>query len=130
MLRFLSLYRNRVIQRMKLNIAKGNSFAFICEDINDLEHSAQLNLPRVSVIMPLKGFGEHNLQNWRTQVGVERMHKDSKYVLFLDDDIRLHPGSIGALTAEMEKNPEVLNLLQMAHHCFTPIICSSADNAL
>jgi GT2 family glycosyltransferase len=35
------------------------------------------------------------------------MHKDSKYVLFLDDDIRLHPGSIGALTAEMEKNPEV-----------------------
>lgn len=41
------------------------------------------------------------------QVGVERMHKDSKYVLFLDDDVRLHPGSIGALTAEMEKNPEV-----------------------
>lgn len=42
------------------------------------------------------------------QVGVERMHKDSKYVLFLDDDVRLHPGSIGALTAEMEKNPEVV----------------------
>lgn len=41
------------------------------------------------------------------KVGVERMHKDSKYVLFLDDDVRLHPGSIGALTAEMEKNPEV-----------------------
>lgn len=35
------------------------------------------------------------------------MHKDSEYVLFLDDDVRLHPGSIGALTAEMEKNPEV-----------------------
>lgn len=34
------------------------------------------------------------------------MHKDSKYVLFLDDDVRLHPGTIGALTAEMEKNPE------------------------
>ncbi|KAJ6731538.1 CERAMIDE GLUCOSYLTRANSFERASE [Salix purpurea] len=115
--------------------------------------------------MPLKGFGEHNLHNWRSQVislyggpleflfvvestedpayhavsrlisdfkdnidarvvvaglsttcsqkihnqlvGVEKMHKDSKYVLFLDDDIRLHPGSIGALTAEMEKNPEI-----------------------
>ena len=41
------------------------------------------------------------------QVGVEKMHKDSKYVLFLDDDVRLHPGSIGALTAEMEKNPDV-----------------------
>lgn len=38
------------------------------------------------------------------------MHKDSKYVLFLDDDVRLHPGSIGALTAEMEKTPEVLML--------------------
>lgn len=35
------------------------------------------------------------------------MHKDSKYVLFLDDDVRLHPGSIGALTTEMEKNPDV-----------------------
>lgn len=41
------------------------------------------------------------------QVGVDRMHKDSKYVLFLDDDVRLHPGTIGALVAEMEKNPEV-----------------------
>lgn len=35
------------------------------------------------------------------------MNKDSKYVLFLDDDVRLHPGTIGALTAEMEKKPEV-----------------------
>jgi len=41
------------------------------------------------------------------QVGVEAMHKDSKYVLFLDDDVRLHPGSIGALVREMQKNPEV-----------------------
>lgn len=41
------------------------------------------------------------------QVGVQNMHKDSKYVLFLDDDVRLHPGSIGALTFEMEKSPEV-----------------------
>ena len=41
------------------------------------------------------------------QFGAEKMHKGSKYVLFLDDDVRLHPGSIGALTAEMEKNPEV-----------------------
>ncbi|KAE9448711.1 hypothetical protein C3L33_19406, partial [Rhododendron williamsianum] len=40
-------------------------------------------------------------------IGVERMHKDSKYVLFLDDDVRLHPGSIGALTVEMEKNPKI-----------------------
>ncbi|MED6131258.1 hypothetical protein PIB30_008298 [Stylosanthes scabra] len=127
--------------------------------------SCQVNLPRVTVIMPLKGFGEHNLHNWRSQltslyggplefllvveskedpaytavsdlisefgnaieakvivaglsttcsqkihnqlIGVEKMHKDSKYVLFLDDDVRLHPGTIGSLTYEMEKNPEI-----------------------
>ncbi|XP_061951669.1 uncharacterized protein LOC133674526 isoform X2 [Populus nigra] len=157
--------RNREIRRIKDSMRAGNSLAFLCQDINELEHSYQANLPRVSVVMPLKGFGEHNLHNWRSQIislyggpleflfvvestedpayhavsrlisdikdnidarvvvaglsttcsqkihnqliGVEQMHKDSKYVLFLDDDIRLHPGSIGALTAEMEKNPEI-----------------------
>lgn len=44
------------------------------------------------------------------------MHKDSKYVLFLDDDARLHPGSIRALTSEMEKNPEVC-----ISSCYTPL---------
>uniref|UniRef100_A0A0D9V993 ceramide glucosyltransferase n=1 Tax=Leersia perrieri TaxID=77586 RepID=A0A0D9V993_9ORYZ len=157
--------RKKEIRRMKHIIVDGNSFAFLCDDIDELEHSVQEKLPRVSVIMPLKGFGEHNLQNWRTQItslyggpleflfiveskddpayhavsrliaeykdkleakvvvagfsttcsqkihnqliGVEKMHKDSKYVLFLDDDVRLHPGTIGALTKEMEKNPEI-----------------------
>lgn len=157
--------RSREIRRMTERMRTGNSFAFLCSDINELEHSNQIHLPRVSVIMPLKGFGEHNLHNWRSQitslyggpleflfvvestedpayhpvsrlladykddleakiivaglsttcsqkihnqlVGVEKMHKDTKYVLFLDDDVRLHPGSIGALTAEMEKNPEI-----------------------
>ncbi|XP_006645192.2 uncharacterized protein LOC102715626 isoform X1 [Oryza brachyantha] len=157
--------RKKEIRRMRRRIVDGNSFAFLCDDIGELEHSVQEKLPRVSVIMPLKGFGEHNLQNWRTQItslyggpleflfvveskddpayhavsrliaeykdkleakvvvagfsttcsqkihnqliGVEKMHKDSKYVLFLDDDVRLHPGTIGALTKEMEKNPEI-----------------------
>ncbi|XP_057447224.1 uncharacterized protein LOC130739027 [Lotus japonicus] len=158
--------RNREINSIKSSMKKGNSFAFLCQDIYELEHSNQVNLPRVTVIMPLKGFGEHNLHNWRTQltslyggplefllvvestedpayhpvsrlisefkeqgvdarvivaglsttcsqkihnqlVGVEAMHKDSKYVLFLDDDIKLHPGSIGTLAREMEKNPEI-----------------------
>ncbi|KAL6224084.1 hypothetical protein ACLB2K_002940 [Fragaria x ananassa] len=157
--------RNREIKRIKDSMQRGNSFAFLCQDIMELEHSNQVNLPRVSVVMPLKGFGEHNLHNWRSQitslyggplefifvvestedpayhavsmltselkeevdakiivaglsttcsqkihnqlVGVDKMHKDSKYVLFLDDDVRLHPGSIGALTTEMEKNPDI-----------------------
>ncbi|CAM8887245.1 unnamed protein product [Rhodiola kirilowii] len=157
--------RNREIKIMKMKMKEGHSLAFLGHDINDFEHSKQANLPRVTVVMPLKGFGEHNLHNWRSQitslyggpvefffvvdsiedpayravnslisdfkdevdakvivagpsttcsqkihnqlVGVEKMHKDSKYVLFLDDDVRLHPGSIGALTAEMEKRPEI-----------------------
>ncbi|XP_057494039.1 uncharacterized protein LOC130779416 isoform X2 [Actinidia eriantha] len=161
---FSAYVRSREIRRMKAHMKGGNSFAFLSHDINDLEHSNQVNLPRVTVVMPLKGFGEHNLHNWRSQItslyggplefhfvvestedpayhainrlladyeddvdaklivaglsttcsqkihnqliGVERMHKDCKYILFLDDDVRLHPGSIGALTAEMEKNPE------------------------
>ncbi|KAL9324725.1 hypothetical protein ACSQ67_009582 [Phaseolus vulgaris] len=160
-----SFVRNREINRIKKNMRNGNHFAFLCHDINELEHSNQTDLPRVTVIMPLKGFGEHNLHNWKTQltslyggplefllvvesledpayravsqliadlegsvdarvivaglsttcsqkihnqlVGVEAMHKDSKYVLFLDDDVRLHPGSIGALVSEMQKNPEI-----------------------
>jgi hypothetical protein len=162
---FAASVRNKARRRMKQSINNGNSFAFLCDDISDLEHSAQLKLPAVSVVMPLKGFGEHNMQNWRSQitslyggpleflfvvettedpayhaisklisdfqdnvnakivvaglsttcsqkihnqlVGVERMNKDSKYVLFLDDDVRLHPGTIGALTAEMVKKPEI-----------------------
>lgn len=46
----------------------GNSLAFLYQDINELEHSRQVKLPRVTVVMPLKGFGEHNLHNWRSQV--------------------------------------------------------------
>lgn len=63
-----SLTRKGVIKNMRRNIVDGNSFAFLCDNIDELEHSVQENLPRVSVVMPLKGFGEHNLQNWRTQV--------------------------------------------------------------
>ncbi|KAL3829929.1 hypothetical protein ACJIZ3_018731 [Penstemon smallii] len=160
-----SYVRSKEIRRLKKSVKSGNNLAFLTYDINDLEHSNQVNLPRVSIVMPLKGFGEHNLHNWRSQitslyggpleflfivdsiedpayhavtrllmdykdevdakivvaglsttcsqkihnqlVGVDKMHKDSKYVLFLDDDVRLHPGSIGALTTEMLKNPDI-----------------------
>jgi len=60
--------RSREMRRMKDSMKDGNSFAFLSHDINDLEHSKQINLPRVTVVMPLKGFGEHNLHNWRTQI--------------------------------------------------------------
>ncbi|KAL8137023.1 hypothetical protein V2J09_003024 [Rumex salicifolius] len=150
--------RFREIRQMMDSMKCGNSFAFLYHDIDTLEHAKQINLPRVTVVMPLKGFGEHNLHNWRSQittlyggpveflfmvdstedpayhavsdkidakiivagysttcsqkihnqlVGAVKMHKDSKYILFLDDDVRLHPGTIGALTAKMEENPEI-----------------------
>uniref|UniRef100_A0A453G348 ceramide glucosyltransferase n=1 Tax=Aegilops tauschii subsp. strangulata TaxID=200361 RepID=A0A453G348_AEGTS len=171
-----SLVRKKEIRKMRRKMASGHSFAFLCDDVDELEHSVQQKLPMVSVVMPLKGFGEHNLQNWRTQItslyggpleflfvveskddpayravsrliveykdkldakvvvagfsttcsqkihnqliGVEKMHKDSKYVLFLDDDVRLHPGTVGALTKEMEKNPEVCLLWHSPLSCF------------
>lgn len=66
----ISCDRRKEIRRIKENIKRGNNFAFICHDVNDLEHSSQVSLPRVSVVMPLKGFGEHNLHNWKTQVNI------------------------------------------------------------
>lgn len=66
---FLFLFlRNREVKRIKNSIKAGNSLAFLYQDINELEHSRQVKLPRVSVVMPLKGFGEHNFHNWRSQV--------------------------------------------------------------
>lgn len=38
---------------------------------------------------------------------MDAMHPDTKYVLFLDDDVRLHPGSISCLVSNMESHPEV-----------------------
>ena len=65
---FLFYRRNREVKRIKNSVKAGNSFAFLYQDMDELEHSRQAKLPRVSVIMPLKGFGEHNLHNWRSQV--------------------------------------------------------------
>lgn len=67
---------------MKDQMRDGNSLAFLYHDINELEHSKQINLPRVSVVMPLKGFGEHNLHNWRTQVNFSM---DNLISPFLDE---------------------------------------------
>lgn len=68
---FVFSHRNREVRRLKDNMKAGNFFGFLCQDISELEHSMQIKLPRVSVVMPLKGFGEHNLQNWRSQVRMQ-----------------------------------------------------------
>jgi hypothetical protein len=53
---------------------------------------------------------------------VDAMHKDSKYVFFLDDDVQLCPGTIGALVAHMEKYPEVLLTIGSSFDFFCKII--------
>lgn len=71
---------------MKNRMKDGNSLAFLYHDINEFEHSKQVNLPRVTVVMPLKGFGEHNLHNWRTQVWASnsfRVTETFKSLLYL-----------------------------------------------
>ncbi|GMP73323.1 hypothetical protein CsSME_00031110 [Camellia sinensis var. sinensis] len=69
----ISKFRSREIRMMKDSLRGGNSFVFISNDINALEHSNQVNLPRVIVVMPLKGFGEHNLHNWRSQSSYKKI---------------------------------------------------------
>ena len=46
------------------------------------------------------------------------MHVQSKYVLFLDDDLKLHPGTIGALVACMEEDPKVPLQIIVLTSCF------------
>lgn len=75
-------YRNREIKQMKAEMKNGNSLSFLYHDINELEHSNQVNLPRVTVVMPLKGFGEHNLHNWRSQVRTYRTHATGTHSRF------------------------------------------------
>ena len=91
-------YRNREIKQMKDSMRKKNSFAFLYHDINQLEHSNQVNLPRVTVIMPLKGFGEHNLHNWRSQVGTYKLCTSGTLWIktYLWRDIYVNPTSIWA----------------------------------
>jgi len=44
----------------------------------------------------------------RSQAGLEAAQASSKYVLFLDDDIRLHPGTVRVLVDAMEADAAVL----------------------
>ncbi|KAJ0091737.1 hypothetical protein Patl1_13337 [Pistacia atlantica] len=88
-------------------------FLFVLESAEDPAYHAVSRLlsdfkDDIDAKIVIAGFSTTCSQKIHNQlVGVENMHKDSKYVLFLDDDVRLHPGTIGALTAEMERNPEI-----------------------
>jgi hypothetical protein len=60
--------RSEELRRIREGEAAGNALAFLYPNVEDLEHSVQEKLPSVSVVMPLKGVGEHNLSNWQSQV--------------------------------------------------------------
>ena len=139
--------------------------AFMCPDEASLSTESQQKLPKVTVILAVKGVGEQGLANWKSQLvsmyggsleflfcveskddaayaaiqalsielgaasnirlvvaglashcsqqihnqmaGAKASSPDSKYILFLDDDIQLHPGSIGELVRVMEDRPQV-----------------------
>lgn len=53
-------------------------------------------------------------------------HTSSKYVLFLDDDIRLHPDTVDVLVDAMEADPEVnrpqyVRLCKLQHRLGVPV---------
>eukprot|EP00850_Spirogloea_muscicola_P013057 SM000087S23339 [mRNA] locus=s87:49953:54292:- [translate_table: standard] len=156
---YAMLTRLKELRRI-LQAEADNPFAFLSLRPEELLHSSQLRLPKVTIIMPVKGVNEHSVDNWRSQIasvyggelqflfvveseddvahgavlqlisaakgdimielivaghavkssqkihnqlaGVSTMSAGSKYILFLDDDIRLHPGTISQLVDTME----------------------------
>eukprot|EP00850_Spirogloea_muscicola_P010612 SM000063S20002 [mRNA] locus=s63:263064:267377:+ [translate_table: standard] len=154
-------YKGRLKElRRILQAETDNPFAFLSLRPEELLHSSQMRLPKVTIIMPVKVVNEHSVDNWRSQIasvyggelqflfvveseddvahgavlqlmsaakgdipielivgghavkssqkihnqlaGVSAMSAGSKYILFLDDDIRLHPGTISQLVDTME----------------------------
>ncbi|KAJ7514182.1 hypothetical protein O6H91_23G031900 [Diphasiastrum complanatum] len=91
-------------------------FIFVVESTNDPAYEAIHQILRelegqVEAKVLVAGLSTTCSQKIHNQLaGVEAMHKECKYVLFLDDDIQLHPGSIGALVSEMEENPKIFVL--------------------
>ncbi|KAH9613256.1 hypothetical protein KSS87_008443 [Heliosperma pusillum] len=108
--------RNREIKEMKNEMKCGNSLAFLYHDINELEHSKQVNLPRVSVVMPLKGFGEHNLHNWRSQItSLYGGPVEFLFVLESTEDPAYH--AVSMLLKEFQE-PSAFNILKTNHSSF------------
>eukprot|EP00850_Spirogloea_muscicola_P018846 SM000177S03179 [mRNA] locus=s177:35680:39904:- [translate_table: standard] len=164
---YAMLTRLKELRRI-LHAEADNPFAFLISRPEELLHSSQLRLPKVTIIMPVKGVNEHSVDNWRSQIasvyggelqflfvveseddvahgavlqlmsaakgdiqfelivaghavkssqkihnqlaGVSAMSASSKYVLFLDDDIRLHPGTICQLVDTMEADQKAFLL--------------------
>lgn len=157
--------RVRESRRIKAAQRAGNPLAFVNSDVATLSHDKQRQLPKVTVVLAVKGAGEASMANWRSQLvtlyggqleyvfcveskedpayeavqmlqkemagvcnvrlvvaglatscsqqihnqlaGAESADPSTKYLLFLDDDIQCHPGTIGVLVDSLEEKPEV-----------------------
>ena len=54
------------------------------------------------------GLTFHNAQKIHNLLaGIREVNEDSEFVLFVDDDVRLHPGSVSTLVESMENDPRV-----------------------
>lgn len=164
---YASLCRRQQLKKINDSEEKGNHMAFITTEEETLSHESQRKLPKVSVILAVKGAGEQGNANWRSQLvtlyggqveflfcmeskddpaydavnalkkemapngaieirtvvaglashcsqqihnqvaGAKAISVDSKYILFLDDDIQCHPGTIGSLVETMETREDV-----------------------
>ncbi|CAI7903129.1 unnamed protein product [Closterium sp. NIES-54] len=160
--------QSRIKETTRIRSAQksGNPFAFVDVEMSRLSYDEQRQLPKVSVVLAVKGsIGEAGMDNWRSQLvtlyggaveyifcveseddpayfAVQSLQKEmkgvvdirlvvaglatacsqqihnqlagakvacpeSKYLLFLDDDIQCHPGTLGSLVKAMETRPEV-----------------------
>ena len=88
-------------------------FYFCIESKDDPAHPHILRLQREnpdhSIHLMVAGVSWHCSQKIHNQMhGFERAMQTCEYVIVLDDDIKLHPGTIRAWVEELESDPRVL----------------------
>ncbi|XP_010479328.1 PREDICTED: uncharacterized protein LOC104758197 [Camelina sativa] len=96
-----------VLGRRRFESADSKTFLLIPNSSKlDFFSSLSLFLSRYAETTKEFGIRRNNLES---EEGLElrKCTKTPNMYLFLDYDVRLHPGTIGALTTEIEKNPEI-----------------------
>eukprot|EP00271_Cylindrocystis_brebissonii_P005047 TRINITY_DN16998_c0_g1_i1.p1 TRINITY_DN16998_c0_g1~~TRINITY_DN16998_c0_g1_i1.p1 ORF type:complete len:532 (-),score=41.96 TRINITY_DN16998_c0_g1_i1:239-1717(-) len=89
-------------------------FLFCVESKEDPAYPAVQALARemhgfANIRLVVAGLASHCSQQIHNQLaGARAASLVSKYILFLDDDIQCHPGTIGSLVRTMEARPDVL----------------------
>jgi len=88
-------------------------FFFCLESADDpaFRHVQRLieDNPDVQINLLVAGLSWHCSQKIHNQIhGFERAMRSCEYVIVIDDDIKLHPGTIRAWVEEMETDPQVL----------------------